>query len=82
MEITPNQAYEHFDKFKLFYDPVTQKRSLDIRDDIRITVWFKDDEGFVVNAFVDEIGITVLVATSWIEHYELERLCAMASKSM
>ena len=75
MEITPEQAYKHLDKFKPFYDAAKRHRSTEVPDDTRITVWVEDKEGFMINDFVGELGPNALIATSWIEHEELVKLC-------
>lgn len=75
MEITPEMAYEHIDKFKPYYDKETGKRSQEIPKDKKITVWVEQEEGFMINDLNENLGIDALVATSWIEHDELEKLC-------
>ena len=75
MEITPEIAIEHIDKFKPYYDPKTGKRSKDIPTDKNITVWVAREEGFMIDDLNENLGLDALVATSWIEHDELVKLC-------
>lgn len=76
MEITSELAYKHLDHFNPWYDPITKKRSKDIPDDKKITVWVKSEDGFMINDYRINLGISQLVATSWIEHDKLVELCS------
>jgi hypothetical protein len=68
MEITPELAEKHLDKFKPYVYS-------EIPKDKRITVWVEREQGFMINDLNENLGLEALVATSWIEHDKLEELC-------
>ena len=76
MEITAELAHKHLNHFNPFYDPITGGKSKDVPDDKRITVWMEEIHSFMIDDMRFNLGISELVATSWIEHDKLIELCS------
>lgn len=76
MELTAEQINEHIDKFVKIYDDNGNQVN-PVPTDKKVTVWCESniEQGFACNVTVDEMGIEILIARSWIYEDELQELC-------
>lgn len=77
MEWTPEQINEHIDKFLLI-------NTNPIPKDAIVTIWCNSGDiatsGFADNTTYAELGLTALIAESWILQSDLDKLCKRNKK--
>ncbi len=78
MELTAEQVHPHLDKFTPIWSE-SGMESNPVPSDTKVTVYVNhpdDGDGFVMNTTEYEMGITMLIAESWIPQTEIEKLVA------
>jgi hypothetical protein len=72
MEWTAEQINEHIKKFHLIKDNP-------IPPNTKVTIWCESDSfsesGFADNVTIEEMGLELLIAESWILQSDLDKLC-------